>query len=79
MREVIKVGPVQTKKTPTIASVRRAGLSVTDMTLRFFLVASRPELLLRYIFDILDILHSLRLSPFIEAVIYRVRLLKLPI
>ena len=56
----MKVGPVQTKKTPTIASVRKAGLNVTDITLRFFLVASLPELRLRYIFETLDIRHSLK-------------------
>ena len=56
----MKVGPVQTKKTPTIARVRKAGRNVTDNTLRIFLVASRPELRLRYIFETLDIRHNLK-------------------
>ena len=55
----MKVGPVHTKKTPTMASVLRAGRSVTDITLLFLRVARRLELCLRHILLMLDIRHSL--------------------
>ena len=62
MSAVMKVGPVHTKKTPTITRVRMAGRRVTDMMLRpgRFLVSVLQELFLRHILLMLDMRHSLQ-------------------